>query len=398
MSSILTNTGAMTALQTLRGINSNLEKTQDMISTGKKVATAKDSAAIWAVAKVMESDTSAFQSVADQLTSGAALISVARAGGEQVTEVLRDLRDVVTAAQNPASDQAQLDAEGQQLIAQIDQIVASAQFNGINLIDGSSASVDILGALARDAAGVVTNEIITVNGTNLSTAQAGGPTGTLTAVGALTVAGNTLGGPVAAGSTDQGFVLAGIVANETVSVTIDGQTFSYTATATDTGAGNDANIIAVNALRDQINAAGITGLTAQVDATAGELIFINDGAGNVDRGVQAQVDGPGAIALGALDAGAFDASGIAADTIDNMISATVGAVATFGVAEKRLEQQASFTETLISSMKKGVGALVDANMEEASARLQALQVQQQLGVQALSIANQAPQTILALFR
>jgi len=398
MSSILTNTGAMTALQTLRGINSNLEKTQDMISTGKKVATAKDSAAIWAVAKVMESDTSAFQSVADQLTSGAALISVARAGGEQVAEILRALRDVVTAAQNPASDQAQLDAEGQQLIAQIDQIVASAQFNGINLIDGSSASVDILGALARDAAGVVTNEIITVDGTNLSTAQAGGPTGGLTAVGALTVAGNTLGGPVAAGSTDQGFVLAGIVANETVSVTIDGQTFSYTATAADTGAGNDANIIAVNALRDQINAAGITGLTAQVDATAGELIFINDGAGNVDRGVQAQVDGPGAIALGALDAGAFDASGIAADTIDNMISATVGAVATFGVAEKRLEQQASFTETLISSMKKGVGALVDANMEEASARLQALQVQQQLGVQALSIANQAPQTILALFR
>ena len=49
-------------------------------------------------------------------------------------------------------------------------------------------------------------------------------------------------------------------------------------------------------------------------------------------------------------------------------------------------------------MKMGMGALVDTDMEEASAKLQALQTQQQLGVQALSIANQAPQTILQLFR
>jgi flagellin len=49
-------------------------------------------------------------------------------------------------------------------------------------------------------------------------------------------------------------------------------------------------------------------------------------------------------------------------------------------------------------MKAGIGSLVDADMEEASARLQALQVQQQLGVQSLSIANQAPQSILSLFR
>ena len=49
-------------------------------------------------------------------------------------------------------------------------------------------------------------------------------------------------------------------------------------------------------------------------------------------------------------------------------------------------------------MKAGIGAMVDADMEEASARLQALQVQQQLGIQALSIANQGPQNLLSLFR
>jgi flagellin-like hook-associated protein FlgL len=52
----------------------------------------------------------------------------------------------------------------------------------------------------------------------------------------------------------------------------------------------------------------------------------------------------------------------------------------------------------MDALKNGIGAMVDADMEEASARLQALQVQQQLGIQALSIANQAPQNILSLFR
>ena len=59
MSSILTNTSAMVALQTMKGINANLNKTQADISTGKTVATAKDNAAVWAISKVMESDVQA---------------------------------------------------------------------------------------------------------------------------------------------------------------------------------------------------------------------------------------------------------------------------------------------------------------------------------------------------
>lgn len=63
MSSINTNTSAMVALQTLKGINSNLAKTQSEISTGKTVASAKDNSAVWAISKVMESDVSGFESV-----------------------------------------------------------------------------------------------------------------------------------------------------------------------------------------------------------------------------------------------------------------------------------------------------------------------------------------------
>ena len=75
MSSILTNTSAMTALQTLKSINFNLAKTQDEISTGKSVATAKDNAAVWAISKVMESDVKGFNGISDSLALGAATVA-----------------------------------------------------------------------------------------------------------------------------------------------------------------------------------------------------------------------------------------------------------------------------------------------------------------------------------
>jgi len=83
---------------------------------------------------------------------------------------------------------------------------------------------------------------------------------------------------------------------------------------------------------------------------------------------------------------------------ESLIQTSIDAAATFGSSEGRIDIQNEFVSSLSDSLKSGIGALVDANMEEASARLQALQVQQQLAVQSLSIANQAPQSILSLFR
>lgn len=85
-------------------------------------------------------------------------------------------------------------------------------------------------------------------------------------------------------------------------------------------------------------------------------------------------------------------------SIEYMIQNAIDSAASFGSAQGRIETQSNFITSLTDSLKSGIGTLVDADMEEASARLQALQVQQQLGVQALSIANQAPQSLLSLFR
>ncbi|MDF3415193.1 flagellin [Sulfitobacter sp. M57] len=84
--------------------------------------------------------------------------------------------------------------------------------------------------------------------------------------------------------------------------------------------------------------------------------------------------------------------------IQTMLTTALAGASTIGSAASRVEDQGAFVSKLSDSLKSGIGALVDADMEAASARLQALQTQQQLGVQALSIANQAPQTILSLFR
>ena len=94
------------------------------------------------------------------------------------------------------------------------------------------------------------------------------------------------------------------------------------------------------------------------------------------------------------DAGATSAL----DNIETMINVAVDAAADFGSAAGRVETQNDFISGLTDSLRAGIGALVDADMEAASAKLQALQVQQQLGTQALTIANQAPQNILSLFR
>ena len=84
--------------------------------------------------------------------------------------------------------------------------------------------------------------------------------------------------------------------------------------------------------------------------------------------------------------------------IEALIDIAVQGSADLGSAGKRISDQASFVGKLSDSLKSGIGSLVDADMEESSARLQALQTQQQLGIQALSIANQGPSAVMSLFR
>jgi flagellin len=103
-------------------------------------------------------------------------------------------------------------------------------------------------------------------------------------------------------------------------------------------------------------------------------------------------------ALAAIDVSTAAGATTALGSIETMLQTSIDAASEFGSVQVRIDIQSDFVSQLSDSLKAGIGALVDADMEETSARLQALQVQQQLGIQSLSIANQQPQTLLSLFR
>ncbi len=274
MSSILTNNSAMVALQTLKSINSNLSKTQNEISTGMQVSSAKDNSALWAISKVMESDVSGFKAISESLALGQSTVAVASAGATQITDLLSQMKQKVVAATGSNVDNAKITTDVNELKNQITSIIGAAQFNGANLLNTAGGDVTILSSLDRDSTGTVTPSSITVT----------------------------------------------------------------------------------------------------------SLDF------------QANID------LTTIDVSTSAAANTSLGAIETLIQTAVDGAAALGASQQRIDNQSKFVSKLSDSMKSGIGSLVDANMEEASARLQALQVQQQLGVKSLSIANQGAQSILSLFR
>jgi flagellin len=101
-----------------------------------------------------------------------------------------------------------------------------------------------------------------------------------------------------------------------------------------------------------------------------------------------------------LDISSFDATelGKAISAVDGVLKGMTDAGSDLGALNKRISMQSDFVKDLGASLEKGIGRLVDADMNDESTRLKALQTQQQLGIQALSIANSNPQNILSLFR
>lgn len=401
MSSILTNNGAMVALQTLKSINSSLADTQVQISTGKSVASAKDNSAVWAISKVMESDIQGFKSISDSLSLGQSTVAVARQASETVTDLLTQMKGKIVAAQEDNVDRAKINSDVTALKDQVNSVISAAQFNGLNLVDGSTLSTDVLASLNRDSAGNVTSSSITVNGQDMST---GGYTAEDIFAGTTGASndGDAVAFTLDAAGTDTLFVgenSGTFDAGDKVSLTIGDQTVSYTVSANDAAATTTSDVVALG-LKTQIDDLGIAGLTVDYDSgSPGELEFTN--GGTVDLTVSGQFKNVGSGGLGAMDGIDVSTSvgaGLALATIETLIDTAIDAAASFGSVEGRINTQAEFTSSLSDSLKSGVGAMVDADMEEASARLQALQVQQQLGVQALSIANQAPQSLLSLFR
>jgi flagellin len=105
----------------------------------------------------------------------------------------------------------------------------------------------------------------------------------------------------------------------------------------------------------------------------------------------------GGLSLSVVSIGSSSAASGAISVIGAAVSTVATVLSRFGAGANRLDIQATFTQALSDTIEVGIGNLVDADLAQESANLQALQVQQQLGLQALSIANQAPGAVLSLF-
>ena len=271
--SVNTNPGAMISLQNLNKSNMELQQVQNRINTGLSVSGAKDNGGIFAIAQRMRADVSAYGVVQQSLDRGMATSDVSLAAGEAISDLLIEMKEKALSASDASLDTASRSALNEDFKAlrdQIDTIVSNAEFNGVNLIDGSTNSFVAL----ANADG---SNTITLSSENMS---------------------------------------------------LSGSIVSVTSTASFATVTQASNI---------------------------------------------------------------------ASQIGTSLDAVNSSLARMGTNSKALEVHSTFVTKLSDALEKGIGNLVDADLARESARLQSLQVKTQLGSQALSIANQAPSSILSYF-
>jgi flagellin len=330
MSSIMTNSSALTALQSLSATNKNLEMTQSRISTGFRVASATDNAAYWSIATTMRSDKSSLSVVQDTLGLGAGKVDTAYQAITKAITTIGEIKDKLVSAVGASDvDKAKVQTEITALQAQLKMGADGATYSGSNMLSLN---------------------------TTTGTAVAG-------------VADNT---KIVSAFTRNG---SGTVALQTIDVDVQSvKMYEAFATATEVQKGIiDGLRLATTGLR-ATTATATTGGAASA-ATDGYRVSTLTVVGYNDRQIQEMLN-----------------------VVDTATKELTSGATTLGAAQKRINIQRDATQSLMDSIDRGVGQLVDADMNQESTRLQALQVQQQLGIQALSIANSNSQSILSLFR
>ena len=394
MTSILTNIAAMAALQTLRTIGSNMEETQAHVSSGLRVGQAADNAAYWSIATTMRSDNMALSAVQDALGLGAAKVDTAYSGMESAIEVVKEIKAKLVAATEDGVDKAKIQEEITQLKDQLTSIAEAASFSGENWLQadlsGGPVTKSVVGSFVRDASGAVSVKKVDYSlNTNSVLFDTAGNTGILDKVYNVSQASVTL--PVNVNGTTSEYTVGAYNVDDLIdaSATFDG---------------DYANVGAGALAGDYVKVQGSWVKAVDVAATGQEVVYDD---GTTKWGVDTTVTGapatnvaaPASIATIditiAAQAGNLDAL-IAG--VDEALTDMTSAAASLGSISSRIDLQSDFVNKLSDSIDSGVGRLVDADMNEESTRLKALQTQQQLAIQSLSIANSASENVLTLFR
>ena len=391
MTSILTNTNAMAALSTLRSISNSMEDTQSRISSGLRVGSASDNAAYWSIATTMRSDNAALSSVQDALGLGAAKVDTAYSGMDAAIEVVKEIKNKLVAATEDGVDKAKIQEEITQLQDQLTSIAEAASFSGENWLQtdltaaGGTETKSVVGSFVRDDTGNVSVKKVEYDlSTTTVLFDTGGDTGILdtqTAIEDDSITLNVNTGGVVTAVTVQAYTIDDVIADTGSVFTGDSATggaLSYVKVS------DDVWVAAV----DQTGVA--TQEVAYDDGTTLWAVDTTAVPGTVTTASVSDLTIDGTTTGGQLDQ--------LIQMVDDALTLMTSAAADLGSLGMRIDLQTEFVSALTDSIDSGVGRLVDADMNEESTRLKALQTQQQLAIQSLSIANSASESILTLFR
>ena len=275
LNSVNTNVGAMAALQNLNNTQAQLQKAQNQINTGLKIATAKDDGSTWAIAQNQRAQVLSLDSVKSSLSRGQSSIDVAMSAGQSVSDLLTQMKALALSASDAGlttTDRSAINDQFKSLRDQISTIVTNADFNGTNMIKASGTNVYALANADGTSKITVAAEDLSLGGANLGSVNSTATVGTVTSASSMV------------------------------------------------------------------------------------------------------------------------------GTVQTAIGKVSAALAKLGTGSNALNTHMNFVSSLQDSLNSGISNLVDADLAKESATLQALQTKQQLGVQALSIANSSSSFLLSLFR
>ena len=304
MNSILNNSAALSALQSLNMTQQSLATVQHQVSSGLAVANASDNAAYWSIGTQLTADSGMVTASNSALTQSQAALDTANTAINSIITTINSIQAALTEATNPGAALTNINTTLASLGQQLTDAVTGASFNGTNVLDGSSIAGSNTNVSFVSGFNAVSNNVTTIgmNLTSVYTANSGGAgTGVLGA---------------ATGTT----ALAG----------------SYDLTLLGSSASGGTSITAANA-QDILTA------------------------------------------------------------VNSALSSVTNYAAQIGATQGRMSSMSNLNMALTTNYANGVSGLVDADMNTASTRLQALQTQEQLGIQSLSIANQNAQLIMKLF-
>nr|WP_284706770.1 flagellin [Neorhizobium tomejilense] len=434
MTSILTNIASMAALQTLRSLSDELGAIQGQVSSGYRIEQAKDNAAYWSIATTMRSDGKALAAVQDAIELGAAKVNTAYVSLEQTIGILDEVKRRIVAASEPGVDRMKIQEEIAQLQQQSLSAAESASFAGQNLVmtdfnpSSRSRITTVASSFSRNENGVsVGTTEIDLKRVSLYNSQAGGllqasvssPSAPVSHIG-------TLGGLAFFSGSDATGNLDGPTFDAPFQIEQgDEIQFHYTVGGTshtlnidrdmiDTALPGNNGIIyhptdlsmVINHAVDVHKASPSDPITLMAWGDATQLHFIAFPIGSSLSVSPATATTSGLPPAAVLDFGLQDIDVSADDAnlasylsgTEIMLQRVTSAAAFLGAVQAGLAKQMDYMSVVSDSIDRGVGRLVDADMNAASARLRALQAQQRLGIQSLQIANSDSQNVVQLFR